>query len=514
MVSTPTPGMDPRTEHLLKDLLKNIALLNKGNTQGNRYLRDNTDIISNNIISLRGLNESFIQFGTVGDRMRESFKKADAVQMKSLAQGTSMSRFLSENTKVLSDLNGGFFENAAELLKNFSDGIRDNSTDVNRLTNRMRLTGQNTGELRKSVVSLLEMTGNNIDSATLLIKSNESLSHNYLISSETLLKAVNSVKGLMQRTSLTGGAENTGNMMQALTTMTGGRNNSANQAIASLLVGPEAWGKRFQLGIEGAEDTFLNANKPAEELMGDIKMFLGQANTRLDSIVGTGYEANNNSMKYFRADGFIGGDLAVALRNVNASINNQTKISESMKADSDEILDSAKTVEESAKLYYDRFNQTIYPLLIKALPIMAMGSVVGNVGAMGAGMMGGRGGRAGVGGMLSILGPLGIAAGLGYTFWPEITKAFSSISKESKKQTKYQEEIKINTRKAMDKPKDTKTNLLGTVLEQYLMEVRSNSRRMNLQHGELQKQTRHLQKMSDRIDITGSIPSGSVGTPR
>ena len=116
--------------------------------------------------------------------------------------------------------------------------------------------------------------------------------------------------------------------------------------------------------------------------------------------------------------------------------------------------------------------------------------------------------------MLSILGPIGIAAGLGYTFWPEITKAFSSISKESMKQTKYQEEIKINTKKTIDKPKDMKTNLLGTVLEQYLMEVRANSRRMNLQHGELQKQTRHLQKMSDRIDVTGSIPSGSVGTPR
>jgi hypothetical protein len=502
MSNTNIPPFAPNPD-IRQQRLARAAELRARRQENRERIRGNTLLNSNNLSLIR-LNQSIIRYGNAVDNLRVGFKQADNLQVKSLATGTTMSKFLKENNEVLSNLRGDYFENANEILKNFTAGIRDNNTDINELTNRMHITGQDTNSMRLALVDMLEVTGNNIDAAGRLARNTDILSKNFLLGSDKLLQAVNGIKDLMQKTSLTGGGEGTAQALQAGLVLTGGKNDDDLRRILNLFVSPDFFSTRFALGIQDAEDTFLKSNIPLQQTMESFKMFTERAFNNANNVIGTGFEANNNTMKSLRA-AFVGADNVGALKRIYEAMQNQTSISSDMRATQEELYENQRTIESESLNYFKKFNTDLYPLLMKALPAITLASVVSNGAALGRGVAG-MAGRMGMG-SLSFLGPVGIAAALGYTFWPEITGFLGMGASEAKKQTKIQKEISFNTQKSSDKSESKQSTLLGSVLEQFLRDARDDSRKFNLQTTEQKTTNILLKELVDYSKSGNGAPS-------
>ena len=378
-----------------------------------KAIKLNTSFIGENSRNIRGLTREFLRYGGVVQNLTSSFDKADKVQMQALATGTTLAKFTHANTKVLKDLRGDFFENAKELLKNFSAGLRGSSEGLDTLTNRMALTGQSTDSMRETMASLLSVSRNNIESVDTLSKKTVGLANQYSVSEGKLLEAVKSVGNLLTQTSLVDGSEQTAKLAAMLKAAAPAASDDQIGKTLSLLISPDFFPQRIALGMQGTADLLTSQDVTMSELLAIIHKL--KANS--DNIIGTSVETNDLLNKTRRLQGIGNSDSIIAARNLDGLLSNQVTVAESMRANLSEFGDTQKTQAAEASNFYKRALTEFYPDMLDALNsinrVALMAGAAGPLGALG-GLLGGAGGKLGsILGFLKFLPVLGSVAALG-----------------------------------------------------------------------------------------------------
>lgn len=385
-------------------------------------------VVKSNTKTLEDLNASLVSWGNITTRLKDSFSRADKTQVKALATGTTLAKFTSENTEILKTMRGDFFENATELLKNFEEGIREDSKEVVKLTNIMRSTGQNTDLMRSVMSDLLSITGNSIDSLDTLARVNEEVSRKALISNEKLLNIVKDLSSTMKRVELVRGAgTQLGVFSQKLAEVLGVAGSENIKPVVDLLISADQRQARMLLGLQDAQFSLLQGTLSLDEFRGSIN----QAYERIFDLVGD----MTDNMSFDRMQDVLARignpDQLSALIFMKRSMDNQVKISDSTRRTSEEAFQNQRDIEGIAREFYNQTLNTFYPTILNAIPgILAAGQAL-NVGALFKGLAGG-----GVGNIAKILGVYGLGFTLGSFLLPELGKLFAKPNKAQEQSAK------------------------------------------------------------------------------
>jgi hypothetical protein len=393
-----------------------------------------------NKFSFLQLNKELLRNSAVVSNLSIAFSSADKLQVKALAVNSNLQKVLLANKETLGKLRGDFFENAEELLLNFSEGIRENSDEVTALMNRMKLTGQSTELLRQVTKALVVTNRDGIVSAGRLARTTDKLSKDFLISSEKILQSVLKNSQLLDIPSLTGGSVEIAESIAALTseiTARGGSDAMVSQ-VANLLFSTDANSFQSRL-VLGISDSFERVNKQGADIQKEIRVLLekGAGYAKENLFVTKG--AYKNEITDSILSQFGNKDQIIALTQVNDLLKRDLGITDAMRSKEDEFYKSASVVNAEALKFYQKTMSEVYPSLLNALPYIIQGSQIGGIGAS-VGYLGKLIGGAGIGRLLSFAGPIGVGLGILTTAIPLITNMMSSEDDSLKKTSKLQEE--------------------------------------------------------------------------
>jgi hypothetical protein len=479
----------------------NIDLINALNKLTKTVTRVNSAGISS-IVSQLAQNTSVIGL------LKNSFVQADRLQVKALAQNTNLSKFISENTETLNKMRGSYFDNANELLINFSQGIRDNSDEVTSLMNRMKNTGQSVDTLRSVILALKSVNGGNIESVDRLIKSNGVLESKYLLSAQTLLKAVENNSDLLDIPSLVGSVDGLGVAMAALQAniiSRGGTEKQVNAAL-NLLLGTDSqsFSTRVSLGIQ---DTLSNLMKPGADAQVVILQAIKKAASVLNTVAvsrGQTDSAQNTSL----ALEALGNKTSLAsILQIDKSMQKQVIASEAMRISSEEQNNSAKTIIGDAQQFYQATVANFYEPVLKYLPLIAAGGIGASLGSVLGNAFGQivkvlpLVGRLGV-----FAGPAGLVTGLAATVGPFLySKFFEPGQKETNKllddSVKVQKKIleaQPEKAKSSQALPPTMSSAIGKGVIEYIR-MQGNSGKQREENDRLNKTLNDLQRTLDKI---------------
>jgi tetratricopeptide (TPR) repeat protein len=202
------------------------------------------------------------------DNLTKALQRAESIQKQAVASYSSQAKMSSIFSKSMKDNMGDPLLNLQEFVDNFDAGIRINSSNLNNLTVRMRLTGQSTDKLRAFTAKQLSETGNNTDQLEGVVQTTQSLAKQYAVSEQTLIEAMKSIQGVTDIASL---YDETGRIQEIqanLAAKLGGNQDAiekSNQAM-SLLLGTTQEAYRFQaaMGVQGLAEQ-IQAAKTSEE---------------------------------------------------------------------------------------------------------------------------------------------------------------------------------------------------------------------------------------------------------
>jgi hypothetical protein len=449
-----------------------------GNTQGGNNqnpLNNNTAalnrhgiVLGSNVRSVIGLTASLTKFADLASNLTESFKKADNLQVKSLAVGSSLKKVLEGNNVALSKMQGSFFENAEELLLNYSEGIRENSDDLNALNNRMRLTGQSTDLLRKVAGSLSVVTGGNLDAVSRLTKSNIDLSKQYGVTSESLLEAIQSINNLVDQASFVDASEQVADLAMSVRALAGDKAGDQTTKLLNFFLDPKFLQTRIALGMGTIDDQLIDTRLSTESRLDLLVKASKIAEDKLEEL----NNVNGMQNKIFKSELALSrfGDTSTLRAVINSSktMQQQLLIQNKFKDDQAKVTDSILAQEELARSYYEMATMHVYPAILRYLPLIAGATVGGSLAMTSARLMKDSPKLATFAGLF---GPIGLAAGAVLTFLPEITSVVTKFATNSEQQTRIQKEIAENTKKKPEKPDKREISTLSDFILRSMTEV-------------------------------------------
>lgn len=446
-----------------------------GNNQSGNNLNNNTAalnrhgiVLGSNVRSVIGLTASLTKFADIATNLTESFKKADNLQVKSLAVGSSLKKVLEGNNSALSKMQGSFFENAEELLQNYSEGIRENSDDLNALNNRMRLTGQSTDLLRKVAGSLSVVTGGNLDAVSRLTKSNIDLSKQYGVTSQSLLEAIQSINNLVEQASFVDASEQVADLAMSVRALAGDKAGEQTTKLLNFFLDPKFLQTRIALGMGTIDDQLIDSRLSTESRLDLLVKASKIAEDKLEEL----NNVNGMQNKIFKSELALSrfGDTSTLRAVINSSktMQQQLAIQNKFKDDQSKLSDSILAQEEIARSYYEMAIGHVYPAILRYLPLIAGATVGGSLVNTASRLMKTDPKLAT---FLGFLGPIGMAAGVAITLLPEINGLISKFTTNSEEQLKVQKEIAQNTKKSPEKAGKSEIATLSDFILRSMTEV-------------------------------------------
>lgn len=388
----------------------------------------------------------------IESKLYPSFMQMDDLQVKSISMGVNLNKFLSKNNTLLGKLGGGFFDNADELLENLSEGFRENTDTTMDLMSRLKATGQSTDLLRRVMGTVQLATDGSTGAMDRLVKSSNALKLTYGISSESLLRAIESVKPVIDQASLVGAGEQVADLTQSLKSIAGDKASAEIAKSINLLISPSFMEDRIRNGIGDATDKLLDPMISSKERLDLAVGFFRQIDSRISNLtkITDGYQKFERSYMIANSQG--NSDNLIAAKNLLKVMEVNSGIQNKIGDFSDKSFESVQNFQKEVLNFLAYTQETVYPYIIKHIPALLAGR-------MSAGLVGGfaraigAAGKGGFGGTLG--GPIGIAIGAGVGLLVEyLPDILGKKTAKDKEMEAYQRRTAEATEAIRDKGKD------------------------------------------------------------
>lgn len=447
--------------------------------------------------------------------LRKAFGSSEGIQKKALSINSNLLKVTTVNAESLKKMNGSFFDNAEDLLKNFSEGIRENSDGLNDLLVRMRLTGQDQAVAREMARSMLELTGKDIVAVDRLSKNTVKLSNDYVISSESLIDAINSLKSSMDIPSVFGLADDMAGVAMELSARMKGLGKEDLQKTLGFIFDSSLDSIPAKIAL-GLGDPFeilsqnISDSQKADQIIERLNAGVDAANKTLKVQEGA-YRVNLTQYQFGR---YMQADQLTAMIRTNDLLKSSNDLTDKMRGDSNDYTKTIENVNKEALNFYAKSSEW-YPAIIKLLENTSQGIAGGAAGGALGSLVGLGAGMRGVGGALRLasrfLGPIGIAVG---TILPLVLpKLLGSDDekdkqlKEAEKARKAVESIDKKTRdQSASKEEASSTNQYLRTAAQSLNDIvsRMNNSQYNNQLKVLEKQVSMLEKINKELKTSNN----------
>jgi len=195
---------DNDTTNTLNDTLQQLTTAIEGlnsstessidpTTRLSKNLSNSSDIARSNISEIQYLRNQLVQNTNVGNMLKSSIQKADAINTKALGAGTTLQKIINQNSKAINESSVGYLRSAEAFVNNFSAGIRKTQGGTLRLTEQLILTGQSQENFREVSNDLLSQSGKNYDALSKLNDAVLETAEKYALSTDKLLEGVSRV---------------------------------------------------------------------------------------------------------------------------------------------------------------------------------------------------------------------------------------------------------------------------------------------------------------------------------
>lgn len=482
----------------------------------NRSIRMlNSTIVNANQRSLREIGRNLRDYADAIGNLNKAFIKADDVQIKALSINSSLRKVIEVNSNALGKMQGSFLDNAEELLLNFTEGIRENSDDLNTLNNRMRLTGQSTDLLRAVMGQMSVLTGGTLDAVSDLTRSNIELSKTYGVTSESLLQAIASVSNLVDKASFVDSSKQVADLAQSVRALAGDKASAQVTRALNFFLDPKFLATRFALGIGQAEDILTSPAKTTNERLEsfiDLTRLSANRLKDLNNVQGLSNKIYRSEMSLSR---FGDTESLRAIVNLQSTLDRQLQLGNALKDDQSNILNSAKATDELARSFYEESLANFYPEILQGMKLLVPAALAaGGLGVAGLGKgLSKFGAIAGLAGTaLKFLGPVGFAAGTVLTFLPELNSLFKSIFGENKEQTDIQKEL-LNRTPKLEKEK-VRSGTVSDFILKNVSDIISRSGMQSRNNPQLDELKVILSDIRDKLGKGSGLPSNTSRTGR
>ncbi len=417
--------------------------------------------MNRNVASFGKMVSNIQNVGDIVGNLNASFGKADELQIKSLAIGSDLNKFLEVNEKTLKSMRGSFFDNAEELLKNYVFGIRDNSEVITGMMTRMKQTGQSVDVLRHFIGDLIPVTGGSMEAVDRLVEATGDLEKQYGVTAQSIQEAVLALRPETAFAGLLGfGEEFAGLAMELQAAVKGMGENQLNRVLG-FLVDSNNFGAKAMLGVGDSLDRLIRAQERGEavEVLKSIVDTMNETANRTYSLQNKGLSADirgiavtNSGLK----------ELLINTQQLGVILEKNADQGNSARAENARFQDSARTLNQEAMSFYQKSIQEVYPMLLTAIPAIQAAAIGQGIGSL---AMGGFGLSRSLGAVANPLtrllvpvirfaGPVGLAAGALMT----IASFLPDSAKSEKAQVAHLEAIERNTAR----PEQTKQRIKNT----------------------------------------------------
>jgi len=372
-------------------------------------LKNLSKLIQQNSAALRGVTDNLLRQTRTVTGFTNAITKAEKSQLQSLRLGTTYNKFLKDNTEALKDSKIGFAETAKALLDNFDQGIRVNSGNVMKLTQRMIATGQDTQALNNLNSQLIALTGRNNDVLENVNDTNMDISDKYQISNTRLIETLNKMTEVLDSASFFGAesVEGVSNLVQELQGRVGvGMAGQINTTLQALMPGLEALGRGGLLGSEQLTKDLADGTAKMADMVPVFQQLLSARDEAL-----RGGANPNVALQQVAAQFNLSERQLKAMLQLGTNVIEGIKKEDAARLKEDERFQSLRTAQQKANNFFDTMAPAMYGQLVLIAEGAIRGAQLANLGGLAggaAGPMGGRGkgglrfGRAGLAGALAL----------------------------------------------------------------------------------------------------------------
>jgi len=165
---------------------------------------DLRNVQNDNLSEARYLRNATLQQTNVVNKLSESIKKADKINVKALGQSVTLEKMINKNSDAINDSSVGYLRAAEAFINNFAAGIRRTEGGTLRLTEQLILTGQDQRGFRDVNKNLLGATGRNYAALSEFNDSIIDSAKAYQTSTGELLKGLLKLQGDINQFALFG----------------------------------------------------------------------------------------------------------------------------------------------------------------------------------------------------------------------------------------------------------------------------------------------------------------------
>ena len=392
------------TQQALIDAVNDLAdqLQEDRTTRQQQDQRDRRERRSNNN-ALVQLTKSVVSFYNPINRLKDAVQENDRTLVKALASNVDFQKVLQKNSQFLSETTARLSEVREALVDAYSKGVRESTLSVNKLTERMVKTGQDTKALNTLNAEIIKLTGGSIDAIDSNAKNIEKYAKLGQISNERVIDAVKALSDKTEDLSIFGpqAVEGFNKAVASIQARTGVDTTKELGQIASLLM-PTA-DNLTKLTRLGFNAEFMQNQVAKGENVENILLDVAEAVTTQGKV-----DANNAAISLMQAQGLT--DLNVkqlaAASVLTKNSNNSLRLDKTASAKEGAEDKSIKAIRDSSLKYYDEIAPAIQggiaamgSDIATLLQVVATGAGIANI--MPAGFIPGRGGKGGKGGKMS-----------------------------------------------------------------------------------------------------------------
>jgi hypothetical protein len=370
-------------------------------------LKSLSRLIQQNSAALQGVTDNLLRQTRTVTGFTNAITKAEKSQLQSLKLGTTYNKFLKDNTEALKDSKIGFAETAKALLDNFDQGIRVNSGNVMKLTQRMIATGQDTQALNNLNSQLIALTGRNNDVLENVNDTNMDISDKYQISNIRLIETLNKMTEVLDSASFFGAesVEGVSNLVQELQGRVGvGMAGQINTTLQALMPGLEALGRGGLLGSEQLTKDLADGTAKMADMVPVFQQLLSARDEAL-----RGGANPNVALQQVAAQFNLSERQLKAMLQLGTNVIEGVKKEDEARLKEEERFQSLRTAQQKANDFFDTMAPAMYGQLVLIAEGAIRGAQLANLGGLAggaAGPMRGKGGlrlgRAGLAGTLAL----------------------------------------------------------------------------------------------------------------
>lgn len=158
----------------------------------NRRRRDRRER-ERNTNALTQLSNSIVSFYNPVNQLKKAVMDSDKITVKALASNFNLTKVLDKNSDILSETTANIIEFKSALQDAYSRGVRESTESMNKLTERMIKTGQDTTRLNMLNAELARMTGGNTETLDKNAKNIEKYGKIGQVSNQKLIESLQSL---------------------------------------------------------------------------------------------------------------------------------------------------------------------------------------------------------------------------------------------------------------------------------------------------------------------------------